>query len=77
VQVNEAFVVRAWLPAETSAELWADRKWKLGLMGWDRYCGCRTLTVTLNTPGARTIDLLLDGAWSATVSVQVTAAVPR
>lgn len=41
--------------------MWADRKWRLGLMGHDRTCNCPSMSVTLNTPGKRFLSVDLAG----------------
>lgn len=75
VSVNESFIFQAasGVPEGKAIEVWAEKQYFMGTMGWNSLSKRYQLTLAFNQPGVRVISLKIDGEWlptSTTVTVR-------
>jgi hypothetical protein len=72
VKVNESFFFELSLPQGKKIEVWAEKQYYMGAMGWNSLLQKYQLALAFNQPGVRVISVKLDGEWEPNCSQTIT-----
>lgn len=66
VKVLESFLFMVSAPQGKVVEVWAEKQYMMGTMGWNQYDQKYTMFLAFNQPGVRVLTAKIDGEWQPT-----------